>query len=278
MRLGAVVALVAAAIAVVVVVLGGRGTNDGGGTAQAPVKGAVGHRGLAPVRHENGNEVRNATPQPGWGPYSGEVPIFRYQVIGEPGPGEPYIERFVDPSDFEEQMDYLAEHGYQAVTLASVERAWFHGGTLPPKPAVISFDGARGDLFDTVLPDLTERGWPAVLVLDSEAAIHHRAEVGKLIEAGWEIAAEAEEPASARLALQRDFGVTVTDFSYPDGEADEASRSAVEAAGYEGATASTPGVADSGSPYELARVAVFGLSRIDGFAEEIQSRGRGAGA
>jgi peptidoglycan/xylan/chitin deacetylase (PgdA/CDA1 family) len=278
MRLGAVAGLVAAAVAVAVVVLGGGGTDEGGGTAATPAKHSSGHGRPAPVHHDTGNEVRNASPQPDWGPYDGEVPIFRYQVVGEPGPEEPYIERFVEPSDFEEQMDYLEAHGYQAVTLATVERAWFHDGTLPEKPVVISFDGVRGNLFSTVLPDLTRRGWPAVLALDPEAPIRRRAQVGGLVEAGWELAAEAVEPASARLALQREFGVTVENFSYPSGEADEASRAAVEAAGYEGATVSTPGFASPHEPYELARVQVFGLSRIDGFAEEIQSRGRGAGA
>jgi peptidoglycan/xylan/chitin deacetylase (PgdA/CDA1 family) len=278
MRLGAVVALLAAAIAVAVVVLGGQGTDDGGGTATATAGHSGRKRGPAPVRHATGNEVRNATPQADWVPYDGEVPIFRYQVVGEPGPGEPYIERFVEPGDFEEQMDYLEAQGYQAVTLATVERAWFHGGTLPEKPAVISFDAVGGDLLSTVLPDLTGRGWPGVVVLDPEAPIKGRAAVGKLIEAGWEVAAEAAEPASARRALQREFGVTVEDYSYPSGKADEGSRAAVEAAGYAGATVSTPGFASPDSPFELARVQVFGLSRLDGFEEMIQSRGRGAGA
>ncbi len=277
MRLGAVVALVAAAIAVAVVVLGQR-TDDGGGTAAAPAKRVGRKRVPAPVRHATGNEVRNATPQPDWAPYSGEVPIFRYQVVGEPGPGEPYIERFVEPSDFEGQMDYLEAQGYQAVTLASVERAWFDGGTLPEKPAVISFDGVQGDLLSAVLPDLTGRGWPGVVVLDPEAPIRRRSAVGRLIEAGWEVEAEAAEPASARRALQHEFDVSVANFAYPGGEVEAGSRAAVEAAGYTGATDSTPGFASPESPFELARVQVFGLSRIDGFAEMIQSRGRGAGA
>jgi hypothetical protein len=41
------------------------------------------------VQYETGNEVRNASPQPGWAPYGGEVPIFSHQVVGEPGPGSP---------------------------------------------------------------------------------------------------------------------------------------------------------------------------------------------
>jgi peptidoglycan/xylan/chitin deacetylase (PgdA/CDA1 family) len=45
-------------------------------------------------------------------------------------------------ADFSHQMDWLDEHGYQAVTLEEVENAWYHGGTLPAKPVVLSFDDA----------------------------------------------------------------------------------------------------------------------------------------
>ena len=37
-------------------------------------------------------------------------------------------------------MRWLALAGYQAVTLDEVMRAWYHGGTLPTRPIVITFD------------------------------------------------------------------------------------------------------------------------------------------
>ena len=77
-------------------------------------------------------EVRNATSQPGWKPYKGPVPILEYHVLGHPPEGAPYPELYVGRSDFEKQMDWLEERGYEAVTLEQVQKAWYHGATLPP--------------------------------------------------------------------------------------------------------------------------------------------------
>jgi hypothetical protein len=37
-------------------------------------------------------------------------------------------------------MAWLAKSGYEGGTLDQVERAWYHGGTLPAKPILITFD------------------------------------------------------------------------------------------------------------------------------------------
>ena len=51
-------------------------------------------------------------------------------------------------------MDWLDDHGYEAVTLEQVEEAWWHGGTLPPKPVVLSFDDGYRPQFTFALPEL----------------------------------------------------------------------------------------------------------------------------
>ena len=61
--------------------------------------------------------------------------------------------------DFHRQMDWLDEHGYEAVTLEQVEDAWYEGGTLPPKPVVLSFDDGYRPQFTFALPELRTHGW-----------------------------------------------------------------------------------------------------------------------
>jgi peptidoglycan/xylan/chitin deacetylase (PgdA/CDA1 family) len=175
-------------------------------------------------------------------------------------------------------MDWLEDHGYEAVDLRAVERAWFAGGTLPRKPVVLSFDGAGGALAGTVLPDLSRRGWPAAVALDAEAPLAHPRLVARLLAAGWEPVAEGADAAASRRRLEAELGAPVANFSFPAGGEGGTSAGALAAAGYEGATVVGHGFATAGERFELPRITVFGLAGVDGFAEAMRSRGEGAGA
>ena len=112
------------------------------------------------------------------------VPILMFHVIGE-GSGARLPELYVSPATFRAQVDWLATHGYHAVTLDAVYRHWTSGGPLPRKPVVLSFDdGYPGDV-DIAMPTLRARGWSGVLNLQVENIVPAR--VRLLIAAGWEI-------------------------------------------------------------------------------------------
>lgn len=279
-RLLAAVALLAVAAAAAVLVLG-HGDDGEDATSNRAASGPgpwpVGDHVQA-ARAPVANPVRNATPQPGWRRYSGPVPIFRYHAVDEFPAGDPYPELFVEPADFRAQMDWLQAHGYQAVDLRAVEHAWFAAGTLPAKPVVLSFDGVQGELASVVLPELSRRGWPAVLVLDGEAPVAKRTLVRRLLALGWEVAAAGADVAGSRRRLEAELGTRVANFSFPPEAADRPDVAAVEAAGYAGATITGAGFATSAEPYEMPRITVFGLSGVDGFAEAMRSRGEGVGA
>jgi peptidoglycan/xylan/chitin deacetylase (PgdA/CDA1 family) len=240
--------------------------------------------------HKPGGLVRNATPQPGWKPHTGPVPILEYHVLGAPIPNAPYPELFVRRSDFSRQMGWLDEHGYQAVTLEEVESAWHHGGTLPAKPIVLSFDDGYRPQFTFALPELRKHGWPGVLNLKAEGSDLYTSNVEAMIHAGWELAAHTihhldlttldaeqlkEEVAGSRAILRREYGVPVEDFCYPAGRFDPTVVAAVKAAGYVGATTEIPGYATRDKPYELARFEILGSSGVSGMAEDLRT---GAGA
>ncbi len=230
--------------------------------------------------------VRNATPQPGWKPHTGPVPILEYHVLGAPIPNAPYPELFVRRADFSRQMDWLDEHGYQAITLEEVEKAWYHGGTLPAKPVVLSFDDGYRPQFTFALPELRKHGWPGVLNLKAEGSDLYTSNVETMIHAGWELAAHTihhldlttldaaqlkEEVAGSRAILRREYGVPVDDFCYPAGRFDETAIAAVKAAGYVGATTEIPGYATRERPYELARFEILGSSGVSGMTEDLRS-------
>src|SRR6185369_7145070 len=128
----------AALLAVVTSLVGGGSDDSSRKTASSPSQ----NHGTQAEEPGNGssNPVRNATPQPDWKPYTGPVPILEYHVLGQPQTEVPYPDLYVPRAGFRKQMDWLDQQGYEAVTLEAVEEAWYHGGTLPAKPIVISFD------------------------------------------------------------------------------------------------------------------------------------------
>jgi peptidoglycan/xylan/chitin deacetylase (PgdA/CDA1 family) len=285
---GALVAVGAVVVAVIVSVAGGSSGSDHKASAaasrQPPHPSGKGGDGASPVR--------NATPQPGWKPYAGPVPILEYHVLGRPQTEVPYPDLYTPRASFRRQMDWLDQQGYEAVTLEAVEEAWYNGGTLPRKPVVISFDDGYRPQYTFALPTLRTHGWPGVLNLKAEGSDLYESNVKAMLAAGWELAAHTinhsdlttlegealeEEVAGSRKILQREYGVPVKNFCYPAGRFDETVVAAVEAAGYAGATTEIPGFATKDHPYELARIEVLGSWDLGTFAETIHSDAEAVG-
>lgn len=268
---GAIVALAGAVLGLVLALAGS--------SSSRPSRARVSPR----ASREDGNSAD-------WVEHTGPVPIIEYHVIGPAPADAPYPELYVTRPDFHRQMDWLDDHGYEAVTLETVEDAWYRGGTLPEKPIVISFDDGYRPQFTYALPELRKHGWPGLLNLKAEGSELYGSNVEAMLDAGWELASHTidhsdlttlegaaleREVAGSRRILRRDYGVPVKNFCYPAGEYDEATIAAVEAAGYEGATTEIPGFADSGQPYELERLEVLGSSGVEGLAAMLAA-GQGA--
>jgi peptidoglycan/xylan/chitin deacetylase (PgdA/CDA1 family) len=283
-RLLALGAIVAVAGVALIVILSSSGDESGSSSAQG-AKALTSGKGSG-GKSAAGSPVRNASPQPGWGPHTGPVPILEYHVLGSPEGGVPYPELYVSRPDFHRQMDWLEEHGYQAVTLEQVERAWYDGGTLPPKPVVLSFDDGYRPQFTYALPELRRHGWAGVLNLKAEGSDLYPSNVEAMIAAGWELAAHTihhldltelgpeqleEEVAGSRRMLRSEFHVPVRNFCYPAGQFDETVVKAVEEAGYVGATTEIPGYATQARPYELARFEILRSTGVAGLAEDLRT-------
>jgi peptidoglycan/xylan/chitin deacetylase (PgdA/CDA1 family) len=282
-RLTAIGAIVVVAVAVVIVLTSAGGDSDGESTGrQAADTTAKTPQKAKPESHE----VTNATPQADWKRYTGPVPILEYHVLGAPPEGAPYPELYVGRTDFEKQMDWLEERGYEAVTLEQVQEAWYHQGKLPPKPIVISFDDGYRPQFTFALPTLRKHGWAGVLNLKAEGSELYESNVKAMLAAGWELAAHTinhldltelgaeqleEEVAGSREILQKTFKAPVNNFCYPAGRFDDTVIEAVEAAGYTGATTEIPGFAEKQHPYELARLEILRESHVSGLAADLKS-------
>ncbi len=232
------------------------------------------NHGHAPV---SSRMARNATPQPGWKRYTGPVPILVYHDLGTPPPSEPYPGLYVSDSDFETEIAWLASQGYQAVTLDEVMSSWYHDGTLPSKPIVITFDNGYIPQATFAPAVLSRYGWPGVL---NEITSGHldNARISNLLSLGWEIDSHSVthpdltavsssdlqyEVTASRSFLRSSFHIPVNSFCYPSSEYNAAVIAAVKAAGYTNATTENSGYATSSDPYLLDRFEIEGsLSQL----------------
>ena len=107
-------------------------------------------------RRSRPDRARSPTPprRPTGTPTAARCRSSSTTISAAPPEGAPYPELFVGRDDFAKQMDWLEERGYEAVTLEQVQEAWYHGGKLPPKPIVISFDDGYRPQFTFALPTL----------------------------------------------------------------------------------------------------------------------------
>jgi peptidoglycan/xylan/chitin deacetylase (PgdA/CDA1 family) len=276
----AVLAVVGGIGAVVVVSLTGEGGDSQ--AARAPTE-----------RPGGGGGPATASYPADWKPYTGPVPIIGYHAIQPPVAGSENPELFVPQDDFVEQMKWLDEQGYEAVTLDQVEDAWYEGGELPPKPVVLTFDDGYLSQYVAAFPALEHFHWPGVLNLVAEGADLPDADVQKMVDADapWELASATttnadltmldstelrREVAGSRRILQDRFGVPVNNFRYPSGQYDDAVIQAVSDAGYRGAATEVPGLATAAHPFVLNRIEVHLGDGLDGFISKLKAAESGS--
>ena len=203
------------------------------------------------------------------------VPILMYHVIAGAPPGAANARLWVKHETFAAEMQALQRAGYHAITLRQAFDAWQHGGPLPRKPVVVSFDDGYLSQYRFARPVLRRLGWPGVLNLElrnlgkgglSEHQVH------VLLANGWELDSHTlthpdlttvpdaqlrAELAGSRRELRRRFGASVAEFfCYPSGRYDERVLAAVRAAGYRGATTVDEGLGTRNEPFTLKRVRV----------------------
>ncbi len=274
LRLAAVAALgICAAAAALIVATGNTSSTTNGKSVAAKTSSGAEPGGSGGSAHA------------GWVAHRGPVPILEYHAIQPPVASSSYPELFVPQADFEAQMSWLHDHGYEAVTLSQVEDAWNGAGQLPPKPVVVSFDDGYLSQYVGGFPIMQRFRWPGVLDLKAAGADLPDADAQKMIDAGWELASHTinhldvttldaaglqHELGDSKRILERRFGVKVENFCYPAGHYDQAAIAELRADGYTGATTELPGLAERTDPYALARLEIELSDHLPGFVAKLR--------
>ena len=232
------------------------------------------------------------TALPGRGPKGTEsVPILMYHVINPPPAGAKFPGLYVDPEEFEAQMQALKRAGFHAVTMDQMLANWTRGAPMPGgKPIVVSFDNGYQSQLTKALPVLRRLGWVGVENIQltglppSQGGLSH-GQVQQLVREGWELDTQGishadlitldakalhEQVAVAREEVRRLYKVPVNWFCYPSGHYNSTVIAAVKAAGYVGSTTVVPGWASpKEDPYRLPRLRVLGGTRPGALLAEI---------
>lgn len=219
------------------------------------------------------------------------VPILMYHVISKAPAGVANAELWVDKDVFADEMRALHAAGYTAVTLQQAWDGWKHGGPLPRKPIVLTFDDGYLSHYTHAKPVLNKLGWPGVLYLTTRNigpdGLTQR-QIRSLIKAGWEIdshtqthpdlttlddATLARELEASRRELQKRFDVPVNFFAYPAGRYDARVQAATKAAGYTSATTVEEGIATRRDhPFAVRRVRVNASDTADSLLARLRAR------
>lgn len=247
----------------------------------------------------------------GFNPSSGAeglqgVPVLMYHKVN-PDPETGNLGLRVPPAEFDRQMKYLAEQGYQSVSLQEVRNFILEGEPLPPRPVVITFDDGYRDNYTYALPILEKYGFTATVfvVVNTIGKVNKfdlgvqpvnqmmswselRDMAGRGITIGAhtmdhphlsDVAADKAlyQIRESKAALEKGLGLPVKYFCYPYGSYNQEVKKMVEECGYEAATTTRPGLNKVNDDiFALKRIYVTGQMSLQKFSKELSKNRPGS--
>lgn len=197
-----------------------------------------------------------------------DVPVLTYHRIGAlPSVRTPSSNALtIEPRVFAAQMEWLATHGFHAITDRQLLRALDLGTSLPKRPVLITFDDGYADVLHNAEPVLHRLHWAATAFVITDRvggpdpSFLTWRELRDLEHDGFTIGSHTVDhlnltklsPAQtwfelrrSRETLERHLGRPVHSFAYPYGAADRDVVGEARTAGYALAFTTRPGDAQS---------------------------------
>ncbi len=217
------------------------------------------------------------------------VPILLYHYIGNnPNPKDIARDALsISPDKFTAQMKYLHDNGYNTITLDSLYPALMNGGSLPPKPVIVTVDDGYEDFYYNAYQILRQYGIHATVFIPTGlmnqgyyltwAQIKEMAGSG-LITYGahsvhhynlpsLSISSLDSELTESKKVLQDELGVPINFMAYPGGASSNLVVAEVQKAGYLGAVGTWASKMQSeGTIYNMPRIKVSGSIDLAAFA------------
>ena len=199
------------------------------------------------------------------------VPIVMYHQVTY---SEQPQANWVSPENFQWQMAYLKDHGFNVIRLDELVDATVAGRSLPRKTVVITFDDGYENNYIHAFKTLKKHGFPATIFVPSDkVGTEGRLTWNQMkemiafdIDIGSHTRTEAylpdvsvgqqkQEIQISKNILEQNLGITVNHFAYPIGGFSEGIKEIVKGAGYKSACATNRG-------YDRFNKDVFELNRV----------------
>lgn len=201
----------------------------------------------------------------------GGITVLTYHHVGE---GKEWY--YVGASEFETQLKFLQENGFQVLNLAEASEILAGKGVMPQRPVVITFDDGYEDNYTAALPILEKYGMRATFFITTgkmgQPDYLTWEQVRAMQKRGMEIGSHTvnhytlneinlkefeRELLSSRLMLQNNMEIAAVFFANPFGETAPAVVELLRKTGYQAACASVVGINRPGeNPYRLKRMSV----------------------
>lgn len=215
------------------------------------------------------------------------VPILYYHSVMQ----EKGNELRMPPEQFEAQMAYLQDQGYQSISLEQLYQASYKGGVLPAKPVIITFDDGYVDNYSTAYPIVTKHGFTATVFMvtsyiNGEGFMSWH-QLKELVANGWEIEGHTvnhpyltkmdpltvlSELHSSKELLEKELGHPVNFFAYPYGDLNANVVQAVKDTGYLMSVTTERGWADvKADAWNVQRIYCYATMGMKEFSRRMQN-------
>jgi peptidoglycan/xylan/chitin deacetylase (PgdA/CDA1 family) len=216
-----------------------------------------------------------------------------YHHIANAPPGADAVRRdlSVSPQDFEAQLRYLKQQGYETVTLYDLALHLTIGTALPERPIVLTFDDGYADAYTHAFPLLQRFGLtgtfflttapidaddPAFLSWDNVVEMHasgmdlepHSYDHSDLRSRGFQFL--VFQTLGPKEAIEARTGDKCRFFAYPSGRYDDFVIDVLRSARYWGAVTTEQGATHSGGGlFALRRVRISGGDTLSDFVHKL---------
>ena len=195
------------------------------------------------------------------------------------------------PQKFEEQIKWLADNGYQTLTLSTYFDKIANQETIPEKTVLITVDDGYRDFFENAAPILAKYNQTAtVFVITNSIDLPNFLtwdQIKTLSDQGIEFGSHSlthpnltklsdsklqQEVSDSKNKLEEELNAKVNFFCYPSGNFDDRVEKIVKAAGYKGALTTLSGYNVSNKNlYEMRRIRISRNLSLENFSWMIEN-------